>query len=356
MQTVVIGKIEPGCQMTNFSNCCCAAILGLFSSLALAQEETPNAQLQPVMAVDLVGKPFPGGLRFSADGSTLWTERFQAWSVPDGKLEGPYPDERLKDDRLIIDQVANEHPMLVANRKSGALYFWEQDKGLRQRILKQSGDLAAARFIDQGKRFVLVFSKPPTIYFGDVDSDSNDSAVPLPIEAWAGAISHDGALVAIRNNRDITIWDVKAGGIRTKLDHEHRPFALAFSQDSQWIATGALGDNTVRLFDTSKGTLAGELEAHTKGKIFLPTGVYSLAFATNGKWLASGGHDGRVVLWDWKNRKALAQTRLKGPPIVRSLAFSTDSSLIAASFLNTQSRHPVRVWKISGDTSNGSDD
>jgi WD40 repeat protein len=337
--------------MTGFRILCVAAISILFNSLAPAQEETTATQLQPpVMTVDFVGKPFPGGLRFSADSSRLWTDRLEAWSVRDGQRADSSPIKRFKDYRLIIDLVANEQSMLIAMPESGELLFWDQSRGLRRRVLKQTGNLVAARYIDQGKRFALVFSKPPSIYYGNADSDENDSTVPLSIEVSKCTISPDGNLVAVRNDCDIEIWDVKKGGIRTKLQHEHKPFSFTFSHDGRWIATGTSNDNMVRLFDTSRGALACELKAHTRGTIFLGTAVYSLAFASNGKWLASGGHDGRVVVWDLAKRKPLGQTHIEGPPIVCSLAFSPDSSLLAGSFENASAKRGIRVWRVLGDT------
>lgn len=337
--------------MTVFRIFCAVAISILFSSLASAQTEKTIAQLQRmVMTADFAGKPFPGGLRFSADCSRLWTDRLEAWNVSDGQKVDSSQFNRFKSSRLIIDRVGNHESMLIAIPKVGELLFWDQNEGLRRRVLKQTGNLVAARYIDQGKRFAIVFSKPHSIYYGNVGSDENDSTVPLKSEVFKSTISPDGNLVAMQNGRDIDIWDVKQGVVRTKLKHTHKPFSFTFSHDGRWIATGTSNDNRVRLFDTSRGALECELKAHTQGTIFLRTAVYSLAFAPNGKWLASGGHDGRIVVWDLANRKPLLQTQIEGPPIVCSLAFSPDSSLLAGSFENAGAKRGIRVWNVSGDT------
>ena len=115
--------------MTDFHIFSAAAISILFSSLAPAQEETAVAQLQrPVMTVDFDGKPFPGGLRFSADGSRLWTDRLEAWSVSDGQRVDSSQFNRFKKSRQIIDLVANNESMLIAIPKSGELLFWDQNE------------------------------------------------------------------------------------------------------------------------------------------------------------------------------------------------------------------------------------
>lgn len=337
--------------MTNFQIICIAAILSLPSSLGHAQEATAIAQLPgPVMSVDFDCKPFPGGLRFSADGKRVWTDRFEAWSVADGRRLDSSQFNRFKKSHQIIDMTGNVAGMLVAVPKSGELLFWDQNDGLRQRVLKQTGEIVAARYIDRGKRFAIVYSEPPSIYYGEVESDEKDSTVPLETEIHKSAISPNGNLVAVRNKHGIDIWDVRKGDLRTKLKLEHKPFSFAFSHDGRLIATGTSNDNMVRLFDTAQGKLKGELKVHTRGTIFLTTAVYSLAFAPNGKWLASGGHDGRIVVWDLADRKPLCQAQIEGPPIVCSLAFSPDSSLLAASFENAGPQRGIRVWKVSGNT------
>ncbi len=337
--------------MIVFRILCAVAISILFSTRAPAQEEKAVAQLpRPIMTVDSVANSFPGGLRFSADCSRLWTDRLDAWNVRNGEEDGSPQFNRFGDSRQIIDQAGNQESMLIAIRKTGELWFWNRTDGLRRRTLKQNGQLVAARYIDQGKRFALVFSEPPSIYYGDVDSDEDDSTVPLKTEVYKCAISPDGKLVAVQDDRDIDIWDVDQRGIRTKLKHEHKPFSFTFSHDSRWLATGTSNDNMVRLFDASRGELKCELKSHTKGDIFLSSAVYSLAFSPNGKFLASGGHDGRIIVWDLATSKPRMQTQIEGPPIVCSLVFSPDSSLLAGSFENTGAKRGIRVWEISGDT------
>lgn len=325
-------------------------LLTIFAALAHGQDEPATAQPQrPIMTVDGVSTPFPGGLRFSADKAALWTNQLEAWGVRDGQQVDSSEFQGRKGSRHIIDLVGNHDTMLIAVPKSGELLFWDHNKGLRQRSLDQVGTIVAARFIDQGKRFALVFSDPPSIYYGEVDSNENDSTTALQAEVSRCAISPDGHLVAVQHDRDINIWDVQTGRLATTLKHEHKPFSFTFSPDGQTIATGTANDNMVRVFDTGEGKLKHELKAHTQGKIFLTTAVYALAFSPNGKFLASGGHDGQVIVWDLAHGKPVWQTQIAGPPIVCSLSFSADSSLLAGGFENANAKRGLRVWNVSAD-------
>ncbi|MBD3675184.1 MAG: hypothetical protein HUJ26_16830 [Planctomycetaceae bacterium] len=91
------------------------------------------------MSVDFDCKPFPGGLLFSDDGKRVWTDRFEAWSVGDGQRLDSSQFKRLKKSHQIIDMIGNVAGMLIAVPQSGELLFWDQNDGLRQRVLKQTG-------------------------------------------------------------------------------------------------------------------------------------------------------------------------------------------------------------------------
>ena len=240
--------------------------------------------------------------------------------------------------------------MLVVNQGTGAAAIWKRTGEPISRAMRQQGKVSAARLIDDEKRFAVLFSDPPTLYLGDVQlgdvqARESDAILPLPFEAYRGVISASGNLLATGKNNDIQLWDVQKRKVRAVLQHKNKLFSFAFSRDGRFIASGA-SDNIVRLFDTSTGKLLAEMAGHGKGKIFLASAVYSLSFSPNGEWLASGGHDGRVMVWDTKTYKPIMQTKIAGPPIVCSVAFSSDSKLVAGSFENANGKRGIRVWEV----------
>jgi RNA polymerase sigma factor (sigma-70 family) len=167
----------------------------------------------------------------------------------------------------------------------------------------------------------------------------------------AVAISPDGRVLATggrtRAKADqVVLWDLRTGArLRSLSADMYQVFRLAFSPDGKSLAAVACGNpdfsppvgsrsEIVSLWDVGTGRLH-ELEGHTGG-------ATSLAFAPDGKVLATGGHDGTLLLWDTATRKRLRAVTIaeevyfhrKGNGIdsggIRALAFAPDGKTIAS--------------------------
>jgi WD40 repeat protein len=113
--------------------------------------------------------------------------------------------------------------------------------------------------------------------------------------------------------------------------HEGWVGGVAFAPDGKTLAT-ASADKTVRLWEMPAGRVRLTLKGHTDA-------VTSVAFAPDGKWLASASFDGTVRLWDAATGKE--QRTLRGHKgVVMTVAIAPDGKVIASGGIDAT----VRLW------------
>ena len=107
---------------------------------------------------------------------------------------------------------------------------------------------------------------------------------------------------------------------------------LAFAPDGRTLATGPWSD-AIRLWSWPAGDLLGTLPGAGT--------VMAMSFSPDGARLASVARDGRLQMWDWRARRLLASTFTHARAIIWSVAFSPDGSRLATGG-NDQT---VRLWE-----------
>jgi WD40 repeat protein len=115
--------------------------------------------------------------------------------------------------------------------------------------------------------------------------------------------------------------------------HKGPVHTVAFSSDGQFIATGG-ADETVILWDVVTGRKAKKLVGHEDQ-------VNTVAFSPDGKVLATGGEDNKTILWDVSEGKKL-EVFEGHERSVESVAFSPDGRVLATG----SSDNSVILWDV----------
>ena len=162
-------------------------------------------------------------------------------------------------------------------------------------------------------------------------------------DVTAAVYSPDGRWVASAGtDRTVRVWQA-TGRQDVAVLHGHTgPVAeLAFAPGGRRLASVShptrlvpvVADGTIRVWDVDPRATLPVLRGHGSY-------VYPVAYSPDGRWIASGDWDNRLRLWDARTGEACAI--LDNGDLVKSLAFSPDSSRVVSA------RHDrLQVWEVA---------
>ena len=154
-------------------------------------------------------------------------------------------------------------------------------------------------------------------------------------KVYSVAFSQNSQLLASGSYDDtIKIWDTSTWKPLLTLEgHRGSAVSVTFSPDGQWLASSS-DENTFKIWNPNTGKLLRTLEDHKDW-------VRSVMFSPNGEWLASGSDDNTIKIWD-PNTGDLLHTLEGHRGSVKSVAFSHDDQLLASG----SNDYTIIIWDL----------
>lgn len=281
---------------------------------------------------------------FSPDGNWLasasWDGHIHLYDARPLTEKPRYQLFTLQGHQQLVDAV-RYHPdgrQLYSGSSDGTIHTWDAETGRHLSTMKgQPGMVISLDVAADGKR-LLAASATGHVHIWDIERGTILSTRRNQKSAvWGAVFNHDATHVACISGFDgsISIWDARTGqDVRTTYAHDGGAFAIAYSSDGKYMASGGF-DRTAKVFDAGTGDLLHTLTGHTNA-------VYRVAFSRDGKMVATASADKTVRLWDLKTAKEIML--LRGHiDRVHDVEFSPDGSLVVSSGADGV----VKVWRTS---------
>jgi WD40 repeat protein/TolB-like protein len=167
------------------------------------------------------------------------------------------------------------------------------------------------------------------------DVETGELSLNIKPGGLAG-MTPDGSKLAIRWGPPIRLHDAATGKVHVELDPVPTDVAstIEFSRDGQWLATGG-ADGVVRIYDATTGKRVHELKGHAKP-------VPTVAFHPSERLLISGGTDKTIRVWDLETGEELRQFANPGYDLL-SLDFSPDGRYVLSAGYHSD----IALWDFA---------
>ena len=340
-----------------------------FAALNDSDAGTSPTHVQPVALAQVRSISFHPKRALAATGSVDF--KIRLWDDLNQRIWQGHEDE--------VSSLAwnRDGTILVSGGADSKVKLWRLRSQGVVRTLAEHPGAALAVVWQAGGELLASAGRDSTVRFWDPLSGNQVNELPKP--DWAGitalAGSRDGSFLAIAGpGGELEILD-KSGLNRQELwGHEDEISDLAWSFDGRHLASSGF-DQTVRIWDTSAGSLVHNLTGHdaevtavswnqqanrvasggadqklliwdpeTGQKVQSLDGhdsiITALRWDPSGQYLASGD-DRRVMLWDPAGARLL-ETLTGHDQAVTSLAWSPDGRRLASSSRDKT----VKIWEI----------
>jgi WD40 repeat protein/DNA-binding SARP family transcriptional activator len=321
--------------------------------------------------------------------SSSFDGTIRTWDVKRGEVRHVFNDHA--NGMGVMAFHPNGH--ILASGGERTIYLWDVESGqLLQTLNGHAREIECLAFSSDGR---LLFSgaHDGVIYVWEIASGQCVRTLEGHSHIVRTLHVHSGGHLLASGGADrlALLWDLQTGErLHTLIGHGHEVKSLSFSSDGSMLASGG-ADNIVHIWDTQSGHALDSLKAQVDmvhSVRFDPTGnllassgadgltwlwqlsqseefpqadgwrlqvmkvlqghggdIRSVAFHPNGRWLASGGGDHIIQLWDVESGESIRTLRGHAN-WVKTLAFSPDGRWLASGSAD----RTIRLWPM-GDAS-----
>lgn len=265
----------------------------------------------------------------STDGAYVggWDDR-NGVTVQDARSQIPVGRLPSSESRIWVTAVAANGERLATGDETGTVVVWET-KTRRLLLPPQEihdGNVTALKFDPLASRWLISGDVNGSVVLIHLDGPTprTQPLTELETQVTALAVSGDGSVLAAASmHGNIRFWRTEDW---TEIGHATAPeasgiFDAALDGNGQHLA---LADRwgAILFFDQSQGSWGlRQLFAHG-GQ------VRAVTFSPDGKLLASGGSDGRVVVWSTETGERQWAVPQAHPQMVEALAWSADGTTL----------------------------